>query len=425
MIASTTASVSDGVEVTVRTAPELVGEPGFRAELIEELSESIKQHGMIQPILVRPVPEAGNRYEIVAGERRWRAAQKAQLHEVPVTIQYLTDEAVLELGLIENLQREDLSPLEEAEAYQQLMTKFGHTQDRVAQAVGKSRSHVANIVRLLNLPETVKTYIREGKLTAGHARTLVTADDPVAMAKAMVEGGLNVREAEAFTNKKKGKGKAKAAKKDTNTIALEREMMSVLGMPVVINTKGKGGSITVNGMTPEQARKARAYGYVFQAAALYPWRTIEKNIALPLEIMGYSSAEMQKRIAETLELVNLSGFAKKYPWQLSGGMQQRTAICRALVHDPKIVLMDEPTGAMDQAFEARFIDRLQNIVQGKTLVIVTHRRAMLAVCDRLIVMDQGLILADGPKNEVIDALKRGEIRRQRPSMQTGQLGNLT
>jgi ParB family chromosome partitioning protein len=218
----------------------------FRKELIDELSESIKLHGMIQPILVRPVPEAGNRYEIVAGERRWRAAQQAQLHEVPVTIQYLTDEAVLELGLIENLQREDLSPLEEAEAYQQLMTKFGHTQDRVAQAVGKSRSHVANIVRLLGLPETVKAYIREGKLTAGHARTLVTADDPVAMAKAMVEGGLNVREAEAFTNKKKGKGKSKAAKKDPNTIALEREMMTVLGMPVVINTKGKGGALTIN-----------------------------------------------------------------------------------------------------------------------------------------------------------------------------------
>jgi ParB family chromosome partitioning protein len=126
------------------------------------------------------------------------------------------------------------------------MTKIGHTQDRVAQAVGKSRSHVANIVRLLSLPETVKVYLREGKLTAGHARTLVTADDPVAMARLMVEGGLNVREAEAFTNKKKGKGKSKAAKKDANTAALEREMTNVLGMPVMITTKGKGGSIAIN-----------------------------------------------------------------------------------------------------------------------------------------------------------------------------------
>lgn len=221
----------------------------FRKEAIDELSESIKMHGMIQPILVRPVPEAGNRYEIVAGERRWRAAQQAQLHEVPVTIQYLTDEAVLELGLIENLQREDLTALEEAEAYQQLMTRFGHTQERVAEAVGKSRSHVANMVRLLTLPEPVKVYLREGKLTAGHARTLITADDPVAMARAMVEGGLSVREAEAFTNKQKGKpakGKSKtASQKDQDTIALEREMTNALGMPVTIETKGKGGTLSI------------------------------------------------------------------------------------------------------------------------------------------------------------------------------------
>lgn len=222
----------------------------FKQDLIDELSGSIKMHGMLQPILVRPVPEAGNRYEIVAGERRWRAAQQAQLHEVPVTIQYLTDEAVLELGLIENLQREDLTPLEEAEAYQQLMTRFGHTQERVAEAVGKSRSHVANMVRLLQLPEAVKVYLREGKLTAGHARTLITADDPVAMARAMVEGGLNVREAEAFTNKQKGKptkGKSKsAAQKDADTVALEREMTMALGMPVAIETKGKGGTLSVS-----------------------------------------------------------------------------------------------------------------------------------------------------------------------------------
>jgi ParB family chromosome partitioning protein len=221
----------------------------FTAEALNDLTDSIKQHGVIQPILVRPIPEAGNRYEIVAGERRWRASQQAQLHEVPVTIQYLTDEAVLELGLIENLQREDLTPLEEAEAYHQLMTRFGHTQDRVAEAVGKSRSHVANMMRLLNLPLIVKDYINEGKLTAGHARTLINADDPVAMAKMIVEGGMNVREAEAFTNRQKGKlakkGKTTSAK-DPNTAALEREVTNALGMPVSVDAKGKGGRVTIH-----------------------------------------------------------------------------------------------------------------------------------------------------------------------------------
>ncbi|MBU6236018.1 MAG: ParB/RepB/Spo0J family partition protein [Alphaproteobacteria bacterium] len=223
----------------------------FTKEALAELSDSIRQHGMIQPILVRPIPEAGNRYQIVAGERRWRAAQVAQLHEVPVTIQYLTDEAVLELGLIENLQREDLTPLEEAEAYQQLMSRFGHTQEKIAQAMGKSRSYVANMVRLLNLPETVKGYMREGKLSAGHARTLVTADDPLALAKAMVEGGMTVREAEALTATKKGKpakGKVKKAgpAKDADTEALEREITNALGMPVGIKAVGKGGVVTIN-----------------------------------------------------------------------------------------------------------------------------------------------------------------------------------
>jgi len=231
----------------------------FTKEALAELADSIRQHGIIQPILVRPVPEAGNRYQIVAGERRWRASQEAQLHEVPVTIQYLTDEAVLELGLIENLQREDLTPLEEAEAYQQLMARFGHTQEKVAHAVGKSRSYVANMVRLLGLPETVKSYMRDGKLTAGHARTLVTASDPLALAKAMVEGDLNVREAEALTNRQKTSGKplkgkagmkGKAGKaapaKDADTTALEREMTNILGMNVEIRNAGKGGALTIN-----------------------------------------------------------------------------------------------------------------------------------------------------------------------------------
>lgn len=221
----------------------------FDKDALQELSDSIKQHGVLQPLLVRPVPEAGNRYEIVAGERRWRASQIAQLHEVPVTIQYLTDEAVLELALIENLQRQDLGALEEAEAYDQLMKRFGHTQERVAQAVGKSRSHVANIVRLLNLPEQVKQYLRDGKLTAGHARTLLTADDPLALAEAMVNGDMSVREAENLTGKAKGKTAKKqkkvVANDDANTALLEREMTNILGLPVTIESKGKAGKLVI------------------------------------------------------------------------------------------------------------------------------------------------------------------------------------
>lgn len=222
----------------------------FEPAALEELAGSIRQHGIIQPILVRPVPEAGNRYEIVAGERRWRASQMAQLHEVPVTIQYLTDESVLELGLIENLQRQDLGALEEAEAFQQLMDRFGHTQERVAQAVGKSRSYVANMVRLLVLPESVKGYLRDGKLSAGHARTLITAEDPEALAKAIVEGDLSVRDAEALTGNVKAKTAAKAAKKKVakgpNTRALEQEISNLLGMKVIITPKGNKGQLVVH-----------------------------------------------------------------------------------------------------------------------------------------------------------------------------------
>lgn len=222
----------------------------FAPEALEELAGSIKQHGIIQPILVRPVPEAGNKYEIVAGERRWRASQMAQLHEVPVTIQYLTDESVLELGLIENLQRQDLGALEEAEAFQQLMDRFGHTQEKVAQAVGKSRSYVANMVRLLVLPESVKGYLRDGKLSAGHARTLITAQDPEALALAIVEGDLSVRDAEALTGNVKAKGAAKALKKKVqkgpNTRALEQEISNILGMKVTITPKGNKGQLVIN-----------------------------------------------------------------------------------------------------------------------------------------------------------------------------------
>lgn len=222
----------------------------FDEAALNDLAASIREHGVLQPILVRPVPDVANRFEIVAGERRWRASQKAQLHEVPVSIQYLTDEAVLELALIENLQREDLTPLEEAEAYQQLIQRFGHSQEKVGKAVGKSRSHVANMLRLLTLPDSVKGYLRDGSLTAGHARTLVTAPDPEALAQAMVEGRYSVREAEAMATQAKVRGGTAPAnptkEKDADTAALEREMSTLLGMPVDIKIKGKGGSLTIS-----------------------------------------------------------------------------------------------------------------------------------------------------------------------------------
>ncbi len=213
-------------------------------EGLEELAASIAVHGVLQPILVRPKKGEDNKFEIIAGERRWRAAQKAQLHEVPVIIKTLDDEQALEIGLIENLQREDLNPMEEAQGYQRLLDEFGHTQEKLAFALGKSRSHIANMTRLLDLPESVQTMVRQGKLSAGHARTLITAKNPEELARHIVDKGLSVREAEKLAAEKSGrpaKPKSSAAGKDVDTLALEKEVTNLLGMKVSIDVKGKGG----------------------------------------------------------------------------------------------------------------------------------------------------------------------------------------
>jgi ParB family chromosome partitioning protein len=240
-----------------RTLPVAFLQPGryqprkqFDEQPLADLAASVKEKGVLSPILVRPIgPDA---YEIVAGERRWRAAQMAKLHDVPVVIREMVDGEALEIAIIENVQRADLNALEEAMAYDQLMqAPFNRTQEQVASQVGKSRSHIANTVRLLNLPEPVKVWLREGKLTAGHARTLLGAEDPVAAARALIEGGLNVRQAEQRSAKPaKAGGKPR---KDPNIADLEASISSRLGLKVEITHKGdKGGEIRVAYKTLEQ-----------------------------------------------------------------------------------------------------------------------------------------------------------------------------
>lgn len=221
-------------------------------DALKELADSIAVHGVLQPLLVRAKPGHEGKFQIIAGERRWRASQKAQLHEVPVVVKELEDEAAMEIALIENLQRADLNPMEEAQGYQRLMEEFGHTQEKLAKSLGKSRSHVANMVRLLSLPASVQELVSTGLLSVGHARALITAADPEAMAKIVVENNMSVRDTEKLVNGEKppksGTGKGSAGKgaaqgKDVDTVALEKEMTDLLGLKVVIDVKsdGKGG----------------------------------------------------------------------------------------------------------------------------------------------------------------------------------------
>jgi ParB family chromosome partitioning protein len=212
----------------------------FNPEELGDLANSIREKGVLQPILVRPVAGESNAFEIVAGERRWRAAQLAKLHDVPVVVREMSDGESLELAIIENVQREDLNAVEEAAAYHELMDHFAYTQDRVAQEVGKSRSHIANTLRLLKLPEAVKTMIRDGRLSAGHARTLIGVADPEARAQEILRGALNVREAEQRSKPKSGRAPA-ALQKDADTKALEESVSSRLGLKVQILHKGESG----------------------------------------------------------------------------------------------------------------------------------------------------------------------------------------
>ncbi|HEY5346658.1 MAG TPA: ParB/RepB/Spo0J family partition protein [Rhizomicrobium sp.] len=222
----------------------------FADEALADLAASVKEKGVLTPILVRPLP-GGETFEIVAGERRWRAAQMAKLHDVPVVVREMADAEALEIAIIENVQRADLSAIEEADAYQELITRFARTQEQVAQQVGKSRSHVANTLRLLKLPDSVKAMLRDGRLTAGHARTLIGAADPEAMAKEILAGALNVRQAEQRSAPRKKSGGQKPA--DPNITALESNISNRLGLKVHIAHKGdKGGDVRIAYSSLEQ-----------------------------------------------------------------------------------------------------------------------------------------------------------------------------
>lgn len=214
----------------------------FRDEDLEELSKSIKEKGLLQPLVVRK-GKTSNNYEIVAGERRWRAAQKAGIHEIPVLIRDLSDGEMLEIALIENIQRADLNPIEEASGYSQLVEEFGYTQQQLAESLGKSRSHIANMLRLLNLPRSVQDRVEMGELSAGHARALVAAKEPEKLAEEMVRRGLSVREAEQLTRKPSERidSKPSIAKqsKSSDVTALEKELSQVLGLKVVLSCKSK------------------------------------------------------------------------------------------------------------------------------------------------------------------------------------------
>ena len=207
---------------------------------LADLAESIKAKGILQPLIVRP-SQGQSGYEIVAGERRWRAAQIAKIHEVPVLIRDLSDTEVLEIAIIENIQRADLNPIEEAQAFRQLMDRFGHTQEKLAEALSKSRSYIANLLRLLNLPEDVRAHVIAGKLSAGHARALITTPDPSKLAREVIDQGLSVRETENLVKRAanpisppRPSGERQSAAKDADTIALERDLIANLGMQVSI-----------------------------------------------------------------------------------------------------------------------------------------------------------------------------------------------
>jgi ParB family transcriptional regulator, chromosome partitioning protein len=224
---------------------------------LSDLAQSIREHGIVQPVVVRPHGEGG-RFEIIAGERRWRAAQRAGLADIPVIVRDVNDRVALELAIVENVQRADLNPVEEALGYQQLIDDHNYTQADLGQIIGKSRSHVANTLRLLRLPDDIRSMIIDGKLSAGHARTLVTAHDPAALAKRIVEAGLSVRQAEALAqqpvqaNDNPPTRNKLAAEKDADTLALEKLLTDASGLKVLINHKEKGGEVRIAYKTLDQ-----------------------------------------------------------------------------------------------------------------------------------------------------------------------------
>ena len=228
----------------------------FDADDLNDLAGSIRSKGIIQPLVVRAHPVKAGEYEIVAGERRWRASQLAQLHELPVVVREFSDLDVLEIAIIENIQRADLNPIEEAIGYRQLMDKFGHTQEQMAEALGKSRPHIANVLRLLALPEDVQRFVINGSLSSGHARALITAPNASDLARVVIARGLSVRQTEKLVKEPKAPSKERAPKsaKDADTRALEGDLSAALNMAVSIahNPGQEGGSITIRYKNLEQ-----------------------------------------------------------------------------------------------------------------------------------------------------------------------------
>lgn len=225
----------------------------FNDDALAELASSIREKGIIQPLIVRPAPDGGGGFEIVAGERRWRASQIVQLHELPVIIRNFNDTEVLEVAIIENIQRADLNAVDEAAGYKQLMDRFGHTQEHLASALGKSRSHIANLLRLLTLPDAIQTYLIEGKLTAGHARALIGHPDAIALAGQIIQSKLSVREAEKLVKKIEQRAptlRTRSGKtaKDADTLQIEKELSAQLHMKVQIDHKSshEGGRLSID-----------------------------------------------------------------------------------------------------------------------------------------------------------------------------------
>jgi ParB family chromosome partitioning protein len=223
---------------------------------LNELASSIRTHGVLQPILVRPI--ADGKFEIVAGERRWRAAQKAGLHSIPAVVRELNEVEVLEIAIVENVQRMDLNPLEEAHGFQALIDRFGRTQQEIADAVGKSRPHIANMLRLLALPDDLQDMVRDGRLSAGHARAILTAPDPRGLAQRAISEGLNVRDVERLAQQAKDEKHGPRAStvaadaKSADTRALEQSLSNALGLDVTINDKAGAGEVKISYKTLEQ-----------------------------------------------------------------------------------------------------------------------------------------------------------------------------
>lgn len=228
----------------------------FREDDLEELTASVREKGVLQPLLVRRVPGEGESFEIIAGERRWRAAQRAGVHDAPIVVLDVTEREALEIAIVENVQRADLNAIDEAAGYEQLMTQFSYTQEDLARVIGKSRSHIANTLRLMKLPDAVKAHVADGALTAGHARALLALPDPEAAAKKVVAKGMSVREVEAMARAPEVKSLGRAPKptpeKDADVRAIESELTEALGLDVTLTPRGSGGELSIRFTTYDQ-----------------------------------------------------------------------------------------------------------------------------------------------------------------------------